>query len=117
MIEGIEILNQTTIVPMAGICDWWPLFLILMVAAFIMVFAFLDSDSLIGFLVSFILTIGFLIMTVLCTAGAFKNQAEAYQQYQVKISDSVSFSEFESKYNIIAQEGKIYTITEKDEVK
>ena len=35
-------------------------------------------------------------------------------QYKVVIDDSVSMNEFIEKYEIIDQEGKIYTVREKD---
>jgi hypothetical protein len=37
-------------------------------------------------------------------------------QYKVTISDEVSMNEFLEKYEIIEQEGKIYTIEEKSTV-
>lgn len=36
-------------------------------------------------------------------------------RYQVIIDDSVNFNEFNERYEIISQEGLIYTITEKTE--
>ena len=43
------------------------------------------------------------------------NKEEIYQtQYKVTISEEVNFVEFNEKYEIIDQEGKIYTIVEKE---
>lgn len=36
-------------------------------------------------------------------------------RYDVTISDSVSLKEFNKKYNILSQNGEIYTVVEKDE--
>lgn len=37
-----------------------------------------------------------------------------YNEYKVTIDDTVSLNEFNSRYEIIEQEGKIYTIIEKE---
>lgn len=37
-----------------------------------------------------------------------------YNEYKVTIDETVSLNEFNSKYEIIEQEGKIYTIIEKE---
>ena len=46
-----------------------------------------------------------------CTTG---EPIEYETQYKVVIDDSVSMNEFLEKYEIIDQEGKIYTVREKD---
>lgn len=38
-----------------------------------------------------------------------------YTQYKVIISDEENFTEFSEKYEVLEQDGKIYTIKEKDE--
>ena len=40
-------------------------------------------------------------------------QVGEYTQYKVIISDEVNFIEFNNKYEILEQDGKIYTIREK----
>lgn len=39
-----------------------------------------------------------------------------YIEYKVTISDEVNFNEFKDKYEILGQEGKIYTIRERNKV-
>ena len=46
-----------------------------------------------------------------CTTG---EPIEYETQYKVVIDDSVSMNEFTEKYEIIDQEGKIYTVREKE---
>jgi len=47
--------------------------------------------------------------------GAATYQPTAYEtHYKVTIDDSVSINEFLDKYEIIDQEGKIYTVRERD---
>lgn len=40
---------------------------------------------------------------------------KVYTQYKITIDDSVSFNEFNSLYEIISQDGDIYTVVEKQE--
>ncbi len=48
-------------------------------------------------------------------AGACEAKPTKYEtHYKVTISDEVSMSEFTEKYEIVDQEGKIYTIRERD---
>ena len=44
----------------------------------------------------------------------YSNQSSDIKQYQVTISDDVSMTEFNEKYEVIKVEGKIYTIREKE---
>lgn len=55
-----------------------------------------------------------LIACVLNIVALINNETK---QYQVIISDEVSFVELEEKYEIINHDGKIYTILEKETVK
>ena len=68
-----------------------------------------------------------IIITVVCLTtvlstfmgGLFANgilpKAAKYEtQYKVTIDDSVSVNEFNEKYEIIDQEGKIYTVRERE---
>lgn len=48
--------------------------------------------------------------------GAITAYPTAYEtRYKVTIDDSVSMNEFNEKYEVISQEGKIYTIRERKE--
>ncbi len=66
-------------------------------------------------------------LIVFCIMGAFfgllfglifgsgdRKPTEYETQYKVSITDEVSMNEFLEKYEIIDQEGKIYTVREKD---
>ena len=63
-----------------------------------------------------VIFIGFFpfFMAVIFTIAAMQNVAES-QYYKVSIDDSVSFTEFTSKYKVLNQEGQIYTIKEKEQ--
>ena len=68
--------------------------------------------------ISFCVILGAFIGVML--GGAFGTlfniPIEYITEYKVIVSDEVNFNEFQEKYEIINQEGKIYTIREKDEV-
>lgn len=49
-----------------------------------------------------------------CVAGADGEPTKYETHYKVIISDEVSMNEFNEKYEIISQDGKIYTIRERD---
>lgn len=50
-----------------------------------------------------------------CIAGVGEQMPTEYEtHYKVTISDEVSMSEFTEKYEIVDQDGKIYTIRERD---
>lgn len=70
-----------------------------------------DYWGILFFLIMFGIIIGLFFTAILCplfaTPKTYKNQ------YKVTISDEVSMNDFLEKYEIIDQEGKIYTIREK----
>ena len=56
----------------------------------------------------------FISMIFGVTAGDLLNEPTEYtNQYKVTISDEVSMNEFMEKYEIIEQDGKIYTVRER----
>ena len=46
--------------------------------------------------------------------GAYSKTDISYTEYKVTIDDSVSMNEFLDKYEILDQEGKIYTVKERE---
>ena len=55
----------------------------------------------------------FVIATIVC--GCLIPEKKYETRYQVTVDDSVSMNEFQSKYEIIEVEGKIYTVRERVE--
>ena len=57
------------------------------------------------------------IIGIICIFGAFQkystNNPVKKTTYQVILDDSISYNEFVEKYEVIKQEGRIYTIYEK----
>ena len=114
MIPGIEVLSQNTISDAApGL-----VFAMMMVLCFIgfigaiyIIAASHDEASLGGFIIGTILLIGICVM---CGFSIWKQtNPETYVEYKVLIDDTASWHDIYNKYEIIDQEGKIYTIKEK----
>lgn len=93
--------------------------------ALVMFFTFLILGTSLGFLFSAIsedftiLTHGVIIGLVLglvfgCVIGIGQRPLEYETQYKVTISDEVPMNEFLERYEIIDQDGKIYTVREKN---
>lgn len=113
---GVEILATEEVAETFG---WsWPVFLIIfgIVVIFTTVFAGISCRTELGngsFL--FGATIGILMGALLGSVCASKANAMGYEtQYKVIIDNSVSMNEFNEKYEIIDQEGKIYTVRERE---
>ena len=107
MIEGIEVLNTNKCIDVPDIVYILALFAIISI-----LLTFINAIIGEGFatLVSFIcfLVLGMVISIIVKSASSY------HYEYQVTISDEVNFNDFNKKYEIINQEGLIYTIKEKE---
>ena len=116
--SGVEILATEEVVVAWASWNWEGFLLTIGLVFFVSIIAGIlagVSDdwelSVIVFLVVFIVG-GLLFGTLVgCTTG---EPIEYETQYKVVIDDSVSMNEFTEKYEIIDQEGKIYTVREKE---
>ena len=70
---------------------------------------FIDNIEFLG--IALAIVIGICVLTGWATA---KSQYET--QYKVSVSDEVSMNEFLEQYEIIEQQGKIYTVREREQV-
>lgn len=66
-----------------------------------------------GFAIELFITILFIVFTSETDIAYDKNSVQ-YYQYQVVVSDKVEFNEFMEKYEILEQNGDIFTIQERD---
>ena len=116
---GVEILSSTEVVAARANWNWinfWIMIGIAFVVAIIvgLIFALAEDDPeafWVMFLVIFI--VGGSISG--CLIGMNTGEPIAYEtHYKVTIDDSVSMNEFLDKYEILDQEGKIYTVKEKE---
>lgn len=109
MIEGIEVLNTNKCIDVPDIVYILGLFAIISILlAFINAIIGEEFATLVG-------VICFLVLGTIITCIIVMNTLSYHYEYQVTISDEVNFNDFNKKYEIINQEGLIYTIKEKEE--
>lgn len=109
---GVEILVTKTIY--ASILPEWCLALSIMLFSFFVV-CFLASISNLNYafsIISCIFLIGSIIFLIMTQIGS-KTDID-YIEYKVTISDEVSMNKFYEKYEVLDQEGKIYTVRERE---
>lgn len=58
-------------------------------------------------------TILIVLVALTITVGCLIPKKKYETQYQVTVDDSVSMNEFQSKYEILSVDGKIYTVRER----
>lgn len=104
--EGVTILSTGT--AMLGIGWGMAIILALVVFAIMYVFDPLDDDFewRIGFAI-FMFVLSFLLLAFLAV------DTTEVTEYKVTIDDSVKYVEFTEKYEVIDQEGEIYTVRER----
>jgi hypothetical protein len=111
MMEGIEVL-ATGIMGIGSTVNWGLIVIIGLIAGGIVgITVGFGSLSIFGGLGAGILA--FLAAASL-TAMATEKPAYTIPIYKVVIKDSISMNEFSERYEIIDQEGKIYTIKERE---
>ena len=110
--NGVEILSSeiiyNTILP-----EWCIALAFILGMAFIVatIFAFIDGYDILG-CICLVMVIASII--VACLGGTLSKTDISHIEYKVTIDDSVSMNEFLDKYEILDQEGKIYTVKERE---
>lgn len=118
--NGVEILNITEHAIMEPAWSWQMCFgLFVGLACFGVLIGFLqglsDCDIGGGILAGLIVGLIFaLVASPVLTALFSKKEVGKEYHYKVTIDDSVSMNEFLDKYEILDQEGKIYTVKERE---
>lgn len=119
MVEGIEILSQSEVG--CGVAVHWTPVIVVTIIATIALFAtiiiFIDPIDYKDWFSIIVLTsmcsmFIFLVTTLIAVIVAKPKTYETH--YKVTISDEVSMNEFLEQYEIVDQEGKIYTIKDKE---
>ena len=110
--EGIEVLATGTM-GIGSTVNWGLIIIIGLVAGGVvgMLGGFCDHSIFVG------LGTGILVFLAAASLTAVATEKPAYTIpiYKVVIKDSVSMNEFSERYEIINQEGKIYTIRERED--
>lgn len=118
MLKGVTILNSYDII----IPEWHDTFFRTVVFSIIavsgialIIYLLLDSKRIKDALTPSVIIVLFTLLSIFVSIHGFTNLPEnKYQtRYEVTISDDVNFNEFTSKYQVVKQEGLIYTIIEK----
>lgn len=109
VIKGMDILSKTEIRDI-HILEYVGLTLVSLVIVFGLMF-WLDDRCGVDKIPTIFPVMLFIGMIVL--SGKLSSYKTGKYEYKVTISDEVSLNEFYDKYEIVDQEGKIYTIKEK----
>lgn len=120
MLNGIEILNKVELVKTVnnkinGTAIVVLFILLLISTAFALIF--ISNDVEMGVTISVICMAVFGIAMITCVIideSLSKQVPTGKYEYQVTISDDVSMTEFNERYEVIKVEGKIWTIVEKE---
>ena len=113
MLEGIEILAQTEIMKNP---DWTSLFFTAMIVFILLGFSMAITGAIVNMWKLIACGVGLAIGTFVASfiiGVNISQEPTGRYEYQVIIDGSVSFSDFNEKYEVIDQNGKIYTIREK----
>lgn len=113
MLEGIHILSETTKYTF-GLGDLIAGIILVCISLFFLlclIFAFINNGYDNSMIVLFIVILLFGFGSYYCL-NLYATRT-SYSEYKVIINDNVKLKEFENKYKILKQEGKIYTIIEK----
>lgn len=113
--NGVEILNQTTIYEYEF--NYYVFIIPIIVCAILGCIGCVAEstnwfDGIMGFIAGAV--IGAFIGGFLCGATAKETDQIDCVKYQVTVSDEVKLNEFLDKYEILDQEGKIYTVKERE---
>ena len=109
--NGVEILNSkiiyNTILP-----EYWIAIGLILTSVFICltVYFYVNLHDASAILCLILLVVS---VVILCLGAISNKNSIDYIEYKITIDDSVSMNEFYEKYEILDQQGKIYTVREK----
>lgn len=109
--EGVLILNTFEVVEHAPGWSWWALIPLAFSIFFIAAMVISADDDIPRFLFS--ICMGMALAVFLVTI-LFAKELPPKTHYNVIINESVNFAEFNEKYEVIDQDGVIYTVIEKE---
>ena len=115
--KGVEILNQFEVVTESAFnmqAFWITVGIVTLIGAIIGVFLFIsdECDWLVIPSMLILFAVGGALIGIL-SGMAFNTPTKYETHYQVTITDEVKMTEFNERYEILDQEGKIYTVREK----
>lgn len=118
MMNGVEILAQNTIYETEYSC-WWLFALLALgfLAGITLAIAIWASEGFnangIKVLIAMTLS-GFFLGLLFTDASEHETETVDHIEYKVIVADDVNFADLMNKYEILGQEGKIYTVKERE---
>ena len=112
---GVEILNTT--IHYKEAMPAWALIVviaIIVIPAVVSLIGEIQDKELLSTIGSISLIFGLCVALVMGTKIRQTTNQIDYIEHEVLVDDSVSFTEFNEKYEIVSQKGKIYIIREKE---
>lgn len=118
MLKGINVLNTYDVVSSEWSNTFFPAIVFGFIAVClisILIYMLFNSKRINDVFVTSFIVIFFALFSMAVSIHGFTHLPEnKYQiRYEVTISDDVNFNEFSSKYQVVKQDGLIYTIIEK----
>lgn len=111
MIKGIEVLATNNIYTCANWCNIGFTISLIIMASLLILMLICKGNAPQVIFVTWLISIICIIIFMICIG--YNHSKLDHVEYQVTISDDVPMVEFNSKYEIVNQNGKIYTIKEK----
>ena len=112
--SGVEILNTT--IHYKEVLPAWVIIVIIaiiVIPAVAMLIGSIVHSDLLFTIGSISLILGFVLALIIGTKIRQTTNQIDYIEHEVLINDSVSLTEFNEKYEIVSQKGKIYVVREK----
>lgn len=112
---GVEILNTT--IHYKEVMPTWALIVviaIMVIPAVAMLIGSIVRSDLLFTIGSISLILGFVLALIIGAKIRQTTNEIEYIEHEVLVDDSVSLTEFNEKYEIVSQKGKIYVVREKE---
>ena len=116
MMEGIKILSMEEVVSKTRFNSEIALIaaiVVFLILIMIGIFTSIKEHNWSNLMITFVISLFGSFCLAIIVGHAFEKPAEYTTQYKVIVSDEVSFVDFHEKYEIIEQDGEIFTIREK----
>ena len=114
MIEGIDVLNKTEIMRNPSYIGLlFGLFVILFIIGTGILFYGAYEESIVPLIIAIVM----IVLSIVALFQACSKQGTEHTgryRYEVTIDDSVSFVDLQKKYDVIEQNGKIWTLEDKE---
>lgn len=109
LMNGVQVLSERT-VNISGTLGLGIFVIILAIICLVVVIiSYIEAEPSSSICIIGVIVFGFFGMDLICN-----NNPQHYTEYKVTINDNITYKEFTDKFNIISQEGRIYTVKLKE---